>query len=61
MLSSRAVAAKIAGQARWRQGGAEHLGQIRAKSPGHDPDLVARRHYMTRLALRRWHREKVSA
>lgn len=56
---NRSVAAKIAGQERYRQGGAEHLARIRKLSPGHHPDPVVRRHHMSRLALRRWHGDRV--
>jgi hypothetical protein len=56
---NRSVAAKLAGQARYRQGGAEHLERIRKLSPAHDPDPVKRRHHMSRLALRRWHGGRV--
>jgi len=55
MMSGRTLAAKVAGQQRWLNDGAEHLAAIRKKSPAHNPDPTARRIYMSRLALRRWH------
>jgi len=51
----RSQSAKLAGLARWRKGGPEHLEEIRKLSPGHSPDPAVRREHMTRLALRRWY------